>query len=140
MEGVLITPLKRILHPKGDVLHGMKRSDAGYKGFGEAYFSTVHAGEIKAWKKHLRMTLNLVVPLGCIRFYLYDDRLESPSKGQGLRIELGEDHYARLTVPPGVWLAFEGLDPSVNLLLNVADMEHDPMEVERAEIDAFPLN
>ena len=42
VEGVLLTPLKRIHHPKGDVFHGMKKSDAGFSGFGEAYFSTIN--------------------------------------------------------------------------------------------------
>jgi len=137
MEGVLLTPLKQIYHPKGDVFHGMKKSDPGFSGFGEAYFSTVHSGEVKPWKKHLRMTLNLVVPVGKIRFVMHDDRPESPTKGQSLAVEIGPDNYLRLTVQPGIWMAFEGLDDGMNLLLNMADMEHDPDEVERAELDRF---
>jgi len=137
MEGVLLTPLKQIYHPKGDVFHGMKKSDLGFSGFGEAYFSTVHPGEIKPWKKHLRMTLNLVVPIGKIRFVMHDDRLESPTQGQTLSVEIGPHNYQRLTVQPGIWMAFEGLDEGMNLLLNMADMEHDPDEVERADLDRF---
>jgi len=34
-------------------------------------------------------------------------------------------------------MAFEGLDEGMNLLLNMADMEHDPDEVERADLDRF---
>jgi dTDP-4-dehydrorhamnose 3,5-epimerase len=137
MEGVLLTPLKQIYHPKGDVFHGMKKSDPGYTNFGEAYFSTVHPGEVKSWKKHLRMTLNLVVPVGKIRFVLHDDRPESSTEGQTLSVEIGTMNYQRLTVSPGIWMAFEGLDEDLNLLLNIADMEHDPDEVERADLDRF---
>jgi len=135
MEGVFLTPLKQIYHPKGDIFHGMKKSDPGFTDFGEAYFSTVHPGEVKPWKKHLRMTLNLVVPVGKIRFVMHDDRPDSASKGQTLAVEIGPDNYQRLTVSPGVWMAFEGLDDGLNLLLNMADMEHDPEEVERADLD-----
>jgi len=137
MEGVLLTPLKQIYHPKGDVFHGMKKSDPGYTEFGEAYFSTVYPGEVKPWKKHLRMTLNLVVPVGKIRFVLHDDRPESVSNGQTLTVEIGPENYQRLTVQPGIWMAFEGLDDGLNLLLNIADMEHDPDEVERADLNRF---
>jgi len=137
MEGVLLTPLKQIYNPKGDVFLCMKKSDPGFSGFGEAYFSTVHPGEIKPWKKHLRMTLNLVVPIGKIRFVMHDDRLESTTKGQTLSVEIGPHNYQRLTVQPGIWMAFEGLDEGMNLLLNMADMEHDPDEVERADLDRF---
>lgn len=137
IEGVLITPLKRIDHPQGDVLHGMKKSDPGFSGFGEAYFSTIHAGDIKPWKKHLSMTLNLVVPVGKIRFVLHDERFDSQTCSQTMVVEIGRDNYQRLTVPAGVWMAFEGLDEALNLLLNVADLEHDPNEVERAELERF---
>jgi dTDP-4-dehydrorhamnose 3,5-epimerase len=137
MEGVILTPLKQIYHPKGDVFHGMKKSDPGFSGFGEAYFSTVNEGEVKPWKKHFRMTLNLVVPVGKIRFVIHDDRPGSDTFGVTLTMEIGTDNYQRITVPPGVWMAFEGLGKDLNLLLNIADMEHDPDEVERADLDRF---
>lgn len=38
IEGVLITPLKKIYHPKGDIFHALKNMEVGYEGFGEAYF------------------------------------------------------------------------------------------------------
>ena len=48
IEGVLHTPLRIIPGDKGAVLRAMRRDDNGYNGFGEAYFSTVDQGEIKA--------------------------------------------------------------------------------------------
>lgn len=38
IEGVIVTPLKQIYNPRGDVWHAMKCSDPGFDGFGEAYF------------------------------------------------------------------------------------------------------
>ena len=55
MDGVILTPLKKIDHPKGDIYHAMKKSDHGYNGFGEVYFSTINKDDIKGWKKHLKM-------------------------------------------------------------------------------------
>lgn len=131
VEGVLLTPLKKIYHPKGDVFHGMKKSDDGFSGFGEAYFSTINFKDTKPWKKHLEMTLNFVVPLGEIRFVIYDDRNESSSKGNFFDVVLGENNYQRITIPPGVWVAFNGVGNKYNLLLNLANIEHDPNEIER---------
>lgn len=138
IDGVLVTPQRRIANPNGDVLHAMKRSAPGFAGFGEAYFSTVKPGAVKGWKRHRRMTLNLVVPQGAIRFAIHDDRPESPTCGRFDSIELGPDNYARLTVPPGLWVAFQGR-AAFNLLLNLANEEHDPDEADAADLGAFPF-
>lgn len=137
IEGVVLTPLKIIDNPRGSVYHGMKKSDPGFAGFGEAYFSTVNHGDIKPWKKHLRTTLNLIVPVGKIRFVLHDEREGSITKGNTFAYELGPDNYKRLTVPPEVWMAFEGLGEGLNLLLDVTDLEHDPDEAERVDLSEF---
>ena len=125
VDQILITPLKRIQVAGGDVLHGMKCSDLGYADFGEAYFSIIEAGAIKAWKRHLRMTLNFVVPLGAVFFVFMDE--------EGLiREELaGEKRYVRLTVPPGIWFGFKGIGRRESMVLNIASIPHDPDEVER---------
>lgn len=139
LHGVIVTPLRMIQTPGGDVWHGMKKTDAGYAGFGEAYFSNIRHQEIKPWKKHLRMTLNLVVVIGEIRFVIRDDRPESSSLGQIQCVRLSPaSAYARLTVPPGVWMAFQGLAAPSSMLVNLADLLHDPQEIERRPIEAFP--
>ena len=68
---IFVTPLKRIKTEGGDVMHALKKSDHRYNGFGEVYFSWVKQGAIKAWKCHQRMTLNLVVPMGEVRFIFH---------------------------------------------------------------------
>lgn len=138
IDGVVLTPLRMIPTPGGDVWHGMKRTDPGYAGFGEAYFSTITPQAIKPWKRHLRMTLNLVVPVGEIRFVLHDERENSPSFGQTQTVRLSREHnYQRLTVPPGVWMAFRGESASTSILLNIADLLHDPDEAERGTLETF---
>ena len=140
IEGVILTPLKKITHPKGDILHGVKKSDHGFVDFGEAYFTKVNFGEIKGWNKHKRMTLNLCVPVGKVLFVLYDDREKSKTRGNFLTVEISVGDYQRLTVPPGVWLAFKGMSDGINLILDVTDMEHDPEEVEKLNLERFPYD
>ena len=38
LDDILVTPLKRIPTVGGDVLHALKKTDAGFDGFGEIYF------------------------------------------------------------------------------------------------------
>ena len=140
ISGVMITPLKKIFHPKGEVLHALKSGENSFCGFGEAYFSCVDHGQKKGWKKHLRMTLNLVVPVGSIRFALYDAREDSPTYLKKMQVTCSREQYRRLTIPPGIWVAFEGLG-NENMLLNVANMQHDPEEsINISEAELFGEN
>lgn len=140
IEGVYVTPLKQIFHPKGDIFHAVKNTDLGFDGFGEAYFSTIKPLMVKAWKRHFKMTLNLVCIKGEIHFVLYDSREESHSYGQFMEITLSPaKHYCRLTVPPHVWMGFKGIDESDSLLLNIANIPHDPTEQENIPMEESPI-
>jgi len=134
LDGVFLTELKIIDVPGGEVLHAMKKSDFGYAGFGEAYFSRVQPNVIKAWKKHKLVTLNLVVCSGSVRFVIYDNRKESSSKGLFYDVTLSNQNYSRLTVPPLVWMGFQGVWDKTSMLLNIVDIEHYPEELERLKV------
>ena len=120
MDGVILTKLNQIIHPKGDIYHAMKSSDIGYHGFGEAYFSNINQGEIKGWKQHSSMILNLVVVIGEVQFVIYDGE-------DFFEVNLSIKNYKRLTISPGLWVAFKGIGET-NMLLNLANTEHDPKE------------
>ena len=121
--GFQTTPLKRIFLESGDVLHALRQSDDSFQGFGEAYFSIVHHRAIKGWKCHTRMLMNLVVPVGDVKFVFYNDLDQSFTD-----LIIGDSNYQRLTVYPNVWFAFQGLSSSPSIVLNIADIPHDPSE------------
>ena len=138
IDGVLITTLAVIDTIGGNVLHGMKYSEQGYSGFGEAYFSKIEPNKIKAWKRHKEMTLNLIVPNGEIRFVMFDDRDNNYCKFQEVTLSL--INYQRLTIPPLVWVGFQGLSKRVSTLLNIANLRHDPLEVDKKDINEIEFD
>lgn len=81
--------------------------------------------------------MNIVVPVGQIRFVLYDNRIGSAGFGLFENIILGTDNYQRLTVPPGIWMAFEGLSEGENLLWNAINQVHNPAEADTKELSAI---
>ncbi len=129
-----ISPLRRINVEGGDVLHVIRNTDHMFNGFGEAYFSIVQPGYVKAWKRHLKMTMNLIVPIGSVKFIFYDE-----SKELIMKIEIGEKNYRKVSVPPGIWFGFVGLSKHDSYILNIADILHDPSEVERKPVSYLPL-
>jgi len=137
MNGVEITKLDMMQTPGGDVMHGLKSIDSSFVGFGEAYFSIIDHQSIKGWKRHKRMTLNLIVPTGSVKFVIYDDRFESSSCGEFKVVELSRDNYNRLTISPMLWLGFQGIGKEENIVLNVASIPHDPEEVDKKDVEEF---
>lgn len=131
-DKILIHPLDIIPVNKGDILHALKKSDAGFVNFGEAYFSVINFRAVKAWKYHEKMTLNLLVPFGLVKFVFFNE-----SKGSFTEIEIGNNNYKRITVPPKVWFGFMGLHKDFSLIMNIADIEHDPNESQNKEIHAL---
>lgn len=127
IKGVTLTELKVIAHEKGDIYHVLKKSEDSFKTFGEAYFSTVQQGVFKGWKQHRQMVLNIVVPVGAIRFYFVNETATG-KKLETASIELSPSNYLRITVEPEVWMGFTGVAEGLNLLLNIASIPHDPSE------------
>ena len=132
--GIELTPLRKITHPKGDIFHAMKASDRGFKTFGEAYFTTINNNETKGWKLHNKMEMNLVVVLGEVDFHFCDDE-----SSEVYTVRLGQSNYGRLTIPAGIWMAFSGRGKGLNLILNIASIEHDPQEAINVPLDRFSI-
>lgn len=123
--------LKTIKLDDGDVLHALKKTDIGFEEFGEFYFSKIKYKKIKAWKMHTKITLNLVVPFGNVEFAIRND------EGDFQTITIGENNYKRLTIPPGIWHGFKGLNKEFSLIASVIDKPHDPSEIMRKELGYF---
>jgi dTDP-4-dehydrorhamnose 3,5-epimerase len=141
INGVILTPLKSIFSDGGNVFQAIKSSDYGYINFSEAYFTTIDYLAIKPWKRHNQMTLNLIVIHGEIQFVMYDGRNESSSYEAIDTFTLGpEGEYSRLTVPPGIWVAFQGLSEQKNIALNVSDILHTPSEIDRQSLNFITYN
>ena len=135
LSKIKITSLKIIKSSKGDVLRVLKKKDLKNWNFSEAYFSKVKFGKIKAWKLHLKMTLNLVVPSGRVKFVFYSEQ------GKCFRvIEIGDKNYSRLTVPPKIWFGFKGVSKKENIILNLTNIEHNPREILRRDKNKIKFN
>lgn len=133
IQGVEIIPLRQIPDDKGMVMH-MLRSDSPYfTKFGEIYFSVVKFKKIKAWKRHKLMTQNFAVPVGRINVVLFDDRPDSPTRGLVQEVRLGQSEFSLLKIPPMLWYGFTGLTEEDSLIVNCADLPHDPLESERID-------
>jgi len=133
IEGVRVTPLRRIPDERGAVFHMLREDSEGFERFGEIYFSTVYPGVVKGWHLHHEMTLNYAVPVGMIKLVCFDDRPGSPTHGNVVELHVGELNYVLVTIPPLVWNGFKGTGTSAALVANCSTTPHRPDEIERMD-------
>jgi dTDP-4-dehydrorhamnose 3,5-epimerase len=138
IEGVKINQLNIIPDERGMILKMLRIDDPVFKEFGEIYFSVIYPGVVKGWHIHKKMTLNYAVISGQIKLVLYDDRNDSPTKGEVQEIFLGRENYKLVTIPPMVWNGFKGIGTESAIVANCATLPHDPDEIER--MDPFENN
>ena len=63
------------------------------------------------------MTMNLIVPVGTIKFVFYED-----SKFK--EIIIGDKNYSRIYVPNNIFFAFQNLSTKKSLVVNNASIIH----------------
>jgi len=138
IEGVLVIPLRQIPDERGKIMHMLRADDPHFEKFGEIYFSVVYPGVIKGWHLHKKLTLNYAVVSGMIKLVLYDQREDSPTRGELMELFVGDDNYVLVRVPPGVVNGFKGIGMTPAVVANCATEPHDPSEMIR--IDPFSNN
>jgi len=135
IQGVIVKPLKQICDERGKVMHMLRCDDQEFERFGEIYFSIVYPNVVKGWHIHKKMALNYAVVSGMIKLVLYDNRENSPTKGEINELFIGEDNYCLVHIPPMVFNGFKGIGVKPAIVANCATHPHDPEEIER--IDPF---
>lgn len=134
-DKITTTELKQIHNPKGSIGHLLKSTDTSFAGFGEAYLTRVHVNTVKAWKRHNKMIMNLIVLSGVVRFVFYHDQ-----KKYFKSCVIKSEDFKRLTIPPMIWFGFQGLGSTTSTILNLASIVHDPLEVETAPVYTYEYN
>ena len=132
---IICSPLKNIKVKNGNVLSGLKKNDIGYDGFGEAYFTSIKYNKIKGWKKHNKTTMNFIVPIGKVKFVIFD------KKNNRFFVEkIGENNYKRLTIAKNMWFGFMGLSKKNSIILNIINKKHNPKETNNLDLNQIEYN
>lgn len=131
INNIKLTQLKIFENSKGNIYQGLKISEKNYTKFGEIYFTFIKYKKIKAWKYHTKMKLNLMVPLGIVKFVFIDKDYKV------LEVVASKKNYTRITVPPKIWFGFMGLSKNQSLVANLASIEHDDNESKNFNLDYF---
>jgi dTDP-4-dehydrorhamnose 3,5-epimerase len=134
IEGVKTIPIVRRADDRGYVEEILRRDDPHFEKFGQVYLTTCRKGVIKAWHCHRYQTDRFFVIHGTAKIGLYDDRPESPTRGEYNTFILGDDGENSLLVIPAMVLHGQMALSEMTYLLNIPTEPYnrkDPDELRR---------
>ena len=133
IDGVRVTPLRRIPDERGTIYHMLRADDPHFIDFGEIYFTSIYPGVVKGWHRHREMTLNYACVFGRVKLVVYDDRPASATAGELLEVFLGPDDYSLVSIGPEIWSGFKGMSEPFAIIANCCTHPHDPSRTTRVD-------
>ena len=131
---IKILNLREKQNEKGNILKILNKNEKYFKQFREAYLSKVNKGSIKAWKKHKKTHLNLIVISGIIKFVIYNDK-----KNFFKNIILKDRNRKKIYIPAGLWFGFKGIGKN-NIILSIASHVYNEKEILRKKTKEIKFN
>ena len=135
IDGVYLTPLKKIQDNRGKLLHMLRNDDKVFKKFGEIYFSITNSNIIKGWYRHKKNTLNIAVLHGKYKFVLFDNRKNSMTYDNLIEFNLSLKNFSLLTIPPMIWYGFKSDGNQESIIANCTTLVHNAKEMDRLSIN-----
>ena len=128
-KNIYFKKLKKFNNPKGNVLMCYKEKILDKKiKIKEIYFTEIKYNKVKGWIKHNKISCNLIVPIGKVKFLFLS------KKNKKKEIIIGEKNYQKIYIPPNTWFAFKGLSKPKSLVVNYSDKINNNKDVVRKEL------
>ena len=118
IEGVVVKPLKVIPDERGFLMEILRADDPFFEKYGQTYLTVAYPGAVKGWHYHKKQTDHMCALKGMAKVVLYDDRKDSPSRGEVNELFIGERNPVLVRIPPGVLHGMKGVGSEPAYILN----------------------
>ncbi|MHC4455852.1 MAG: polysaccharide biosynthesis C-terminal domain-containing protein [Planctomycetota bacterium] len=119
IDGVAVRRAKVIPDERGRLGEIFRADDPWFEKFGQVYFTTTLPGIIKAWHYHKKQTDHFYVIKGMVKIALYDQRVDSKTKGIVNELYLGEHCPGIVRIPPHVLHGWMCISQTTSYIVNV---------------------
>jgi len=134
IDGVVIKELRLIPDERGYLMEMMRADDAFYTKFGQVYLSVAYPGVVKGWHYHKVQTDHFTIVKGMMKVVLYDDREDSPTRGEVNEFFMGELNPILITIPPGVLHGMKAIGDAPGYLVNCPTEVYDYSEPDEFRV------
>lgn len=136
LHGVKVKQLRVIPDSRGRLVEILRADDEVFNGFGQVYMTTTRPGIVKAWHLHKKQYDNVFCAAGMIRLGIYDDRPDSPTKGQSNEFFLGVHNPVLVQIAPGLYHGWKCISTEEALVINTVTQPYDHANPDEYRRDA----
>jgi len=135
IHGVKIKQLRVIPDERGRLMEILRCDDEMFERFGQVYMTTAYPGVVKGWHYHTLQTDNIAVVSGMMKLVLYDQREDSPTRGEVQEFFLGIHNPMLVQVPPMVCHGFKCIDEREAIAINAPTRPYNYDDPDEHRID-----
>lgn len=130
IDGVILTPLKNIVTPRGHLMEVQRVDDSHYPGFGQAYITMTNPLVVKAWYRHHRQIDQIALIKGSLLLVLFDSRMGSPTRQTVTELRIREEAPKLVQIPAGIWHGFQAIGDDELFLLHLNSIPFNPADLD----------
>jgi dTDP-4-dehydrorhamnose 3,5-epimerase len=135
IDGVVVKKLKVIPDERGRLMEILRCDEEIFSRFGQVYMTTTYPGVVKAWHFHKRQDDYITCVKGMIKMVLFDDREDSPTRGQVNEFFAGDYNPVMVKVPKMVLHGWKCVSEGEAFMVNVPTEPYDPKNPDEHRVD-----
>ena len=135
IDGVKVKKLRVIPDERGCLMEILRSDDDFFENFGQVYMTTAYPGVTKAWHYHKEQTDHMTVIRGMMKIVLYDDREDSPTKGELNEFFVGPRNPILVRIPKGLYHGFKCISPEEAVVINIPDKTYNYENPDEYRLD-----
>ncbi len=135
IDGVKVKKLKVIPDERGNLMEIFRNDDEFFENFGQVYMTTAYPGVTKAWHYHKDQADHMTVVKGMMKIVLYDDREDSPTKGEVNEFFVGVRNPVLVRIPKGIYHGFKCVGTEEALVINIPDKTYNYKTPDEFRLD-----
>jgi len=140
IKGVKVKKLKVMPDERGRLMEMLRADDEAFEKFGQVYMTTAYPGVVKAWHYHKNQADNMAVVKGMMKIVLYDDREDSPTKGEVNEFFVGEHNPILVTIPREVYHGFKCISDEEAIVINIPTNTYNYESPDEYRVDPHKNN
>ncbi|MCX7965015.1 MAG: dTDP-4-dehydrorhamnose 3,5-epimerase family protein [Syntrophorhabdaceae bacterium] len=140
IKDVKVKELRLIPDERGRLMEILRCDDEEFIKFGQVYMTTTYPHVVKAWHYHKLQDDFIVCVKGMLKLVLYDDREDSPTRGEVNEFFLGDYRPILVKVPKMVWHGWKCISEEEALIINIPTEPYNRENPDEYRIDPHVNN